>query len=889
MRKFLSVLLAFAILSTTSIVGFITSSAAIDYEPPFDENNIVLRFSVISDTHVQNADSDSTQKFKKAMAQLNKIQDLSAVVINGDITDYGTVQQINVLNSALNDLANISGFDFSKIKLLLNMGNHELYDAELNHPGNNNPAPTQAEAKPDYHGGTTFKNILGNKMYTDEATPEQVELGFQHVRMNGYSVILFSLYDYNHGLRYDPQAFEWLKEALRQANEEDPNKPIFFCMHAAIKGTNLPSEQGSYWAVDSKEFYDLLAQYPQLITFGSHLHYPLQDEREIFQKDFTSVDTGSVYYCSVPKSMVNPITNEVMTFENLDGAQPPGAFTGFSQGLLIEVDKDNNTRITRLDFINKTTIKKPWIIPSVNDPYHLQMYSAESLKANNKAPEFPSNATVVVHPNDPEKDPYKSQLNLTFTAATDDDMVLAYEIKYIDKATNKTITTQYVYSDYYLNPQPSLMKKNVEFSTTKRALYPMKPNYPYDYYVEVRAVDCFGMKSAPIRSGTVPGDPSGLEEDITPTFDPQAQWKFKLFTDYSYLEEGYVPTVGVDFDSWPVSTASDFHPYAATSKNGYANSTAITKRVNGTANQFDVISWRIDEETFKKYYNTDFTGAEEFWVWVDFSDVAFDMCYFGFRESLFYGVEYQTKVSGKISDTYFYIQDGNGGWIKVPFNSDGSMDIGYYKGFIRFDVEYFLDASGIPMYPDNLRTLKFWFSFVNGMDFTGKTFTIDHVGFAGPNLENATCTVGEMLAMGRGVKVTSKELKAACDNADAKVSNGQGNYDGEKWQLFLDALKDAKAVANNNSATSEEIETAYFNLKDAENNLKVVSETIDTSELEEAYNAAKAIIDAGKGKYTDETWNALTEAFARAKTLLDSPNSQEEVDAAARMLIESIN
>ena len=848
----------------------------------------MVRFSVISDTHIQRADSDSTTKFKKAMAQLRKIEDLSAVLINGDVTDYCTPAEVNVLNDALGQLEG-TGFDFDAVKLLLNMGNHELFDAEINYGDQGGGIPTQAEAKPHYHGGTTYKNVLGDKMYTDEATADQVELGFQHVKLNGYSVIMFSLFDYNHGLRYDPKAFEWLKEALEKANEENPNQPIFFAMHAAISGTNLPSEQGNYWATESKELYDLLAQYPQVITFGSHLHYPLQDEREIFQKDFTSVDTGSVYYASIPKKMTNPITGETMVFEGLDGAQPAGAFTGFSQGLMIEVDKDNNTRITRLDFINKTTIKDPWIIPAVTNEHHLTQYSEESLKANNTAPVFPENAAVTVLPNDPENDPYKNQLNMTFTSATDNDLVLAYEIQYIEKESGDVINKQYTYSDFYLYPTQDEMAQTTDFSTTKRALYPMKPNYPYDYYVEIRAVDCFGMKSDPIRSAVIPGDPSGLEEDLSPTLDPRNQWDFKLFTDYSYLAEGYVPQKGVDFDSWPTANTENFHPYVATSKNGYAGSTAITKQINGAANQFDVISWNAAADEFNKYYHTDFTGAEEFWVWVDFTDVEFDYFYFGFREGLFYGTEYQTQVKSPLSDCYFYIQDGNGGWTARPFMSDGQMALGGYKGFIRFDVEYFVNEGGIPMFPDNLKTFKIWFSLENDTDFTGKTFTIDHIGFAGPSLNGATSTVGEMLALGRGDKVTKPELQAACGNADKKVEAGQGSAADDSWQAYLTALESAKTVAEKTNPSASEVETAYMTLKEAEAALTAKPEPdIDVSDLQAAYNTAKEMVDAGQGRYTDATWKVLTDAIDAAGILLENPTTQEAVDAAAEALDTAI-
>ncbi len=96
-------------------------------------------------------------------------------------------------------------------------------------------------------------------------------------------------------------------------------------MHAMIEGTTLGSNYGNYWATNSKELYDTLAQYPQLITFGSHLHYPLQDERSIYQGDFTSVETASVYFASLePKPPIPRRGNHAIP-ESESGPDPTTA------------------------------------------------------------------------------------------------------------------------------------------------------------------------------------------------------------------------------------------------------------------------------------------------------------------------------------------------------------------------------------------------------------------------------------------------------------------------------------------------------------------------------------------------------------------------------------
>ena len=431
-RKWTSGVLAAAMLTGACLAGASSVIAQGDGSAAaeFDENNIVLSFSTISDTHIQGGTSSlSASKFKKAMAQLGK-RDQDAIIINGDITDYGTTAQITDLRDLLDYSSGKGQIDLTETKLLLNMGNHELFDAEIYQGDQGGGIPTQAEAKPHYHGATTYKNILGDRMYTDEATAEQIELGYNHTVINGYHVILFSLFDYNHGLRFEEKELEWLKADLAAAQAEDPNKPIFFAMHAMIEGTTLGSNYGNYWATNSKELYDTLAQYPQLITFGSHLHYPLQDERSIYQGDFTSVETASVYFASLEAKATNPKTGEIMQFQNLSGPDPDDRFE-VSQGVYVEVDANNNTRITRLDFANKGTIKEPWIIPAPSDPDHLNRYSEEVREVGNTAPTFAEGDTVVRDEFNLDEDPLKNFLSITYSTADDNDLVRSYEISFI--------------------------------------------------------------------------------------------------------------------------------------------------------------------------------------------------------------------------------------------------------------------------------------------------------------------------------------------------------------------------------------------------------------------------------------------------------------------------
>ena len=84
-----------------------------------------------------------------------------------------------------------------------------------------------------------------------------------------------------HGYYSDKQ-INWLKEEMAKAQKDDPEKPIFIFLHQHIKETVYGSHE---WGTqDSAKINAVLKEYPQVITFSGHSHYPLDDPRSIHQK-----------------------------------------------------------------------------------------------------------------------------------------------------------------------------------------------------------------------------------------------------------------------------------------------------------------------------------------------------------------------------------------------------------------------------------------------------------------------------------------------------------------------------------------------------------------------------------------------------------------------------
>ncbi|MEG0229602.1 MAG: hypothetical protein RR640_03255, partial [Oscillospiraceae bacterium] len=96
---------------------------------------------------------------------------------------------------------------------------------------------------------------------------------------------------------------------------------IFFTQHEHLPNTVYGSEDWS-----DGTLYDILKNYPQIVTFSGHSHFTLIDERSINQKDFTSLGTSTLKYMELEYGKEN-------------GSIPPNA-SNVKEGLYIQVYND---------------------------------------------------------------------------------------------------------------------------------------------------------------------------------------------------------------------------------------------------------------------------------------------------------------------------------------------------------------------------------------------------------------------------------------------------------------------------------------------------------------------------------------------------------------------
>ena len=203
-----------------------------------------------------------------------------------------------------------------------------------------------------------------------------------------------------------------------------------------------------------------------MITFGGHLHFPLNDPRSIWQGSFTAVGTASTSYMAID----NGNYEDMATITTMKGAGK------FSQGLLLQLDKKGNARLTRMDFYHKAVIGEPWELDAPRkDGSHLQRYNHETLKARNTPPTL-SSARF-------------QDGKLCFEAGKDDEFVHHYLITV--SRDGVPVASKKVLADFYASPLPSGMKPLYEL--------PLEGLEEGEYSASIVGVDSWDASSEPLE------------------------------------------------------------------------------------------------------------------------------------------------------------------------------------------------------------------------------------------------------------------------------------------------------------------------------------------------------------------------------------------------------
>ena len=290
---------------------------------------------------------------------------------------------------------------------------------------------------------------------------------------------------------YSDEKIALLEQEIRKSIARDPEKPVFVVTHFHPSDTVT----GSHGKSGSKKLRELFNKYPQVVSISGHTHCPLDDERCIWQGEFTTINTSSLAYacsediCYNMCSVIVPFGREVLNC------------------MMIEIYPDHYD-IHRYNVEDRREIKpdKLWQVPIPYKPENAK-YTSER-KNSRKAPEFPPDAHAVIR--------YDfGYLYLIFDPAQHEDFTHFYNVKIFEKVQgNWTLKMQERYlADFY-----RLKNFTGSYQVYKLPAENMTPGE--EYRIEIYPEETFGNvgsplileRSIPRNSGYKSGKPTAPQE-----------------------------------------------------------------------------------------------------------------------------------------------------------------------------------------------------------------------------------------------------------------------------------------------------------------------------------------------------------------------------------------
>ena len=318
----------------------------------------ILRFVVASDVHYGESANAQDQKLRDLMDGAYDYSDnharykaLDGVFFVGDVADKGQESELNRFF-------------------------HDFY--EYTRPG------TEAQA---VLGNHEFKAGAVNAVSRYLAASGYAAAD-RHITISGYHFILMSPSEY---AGFNDAKIAWLTEQLEiaAADDETGKKPIFVFQHHPPYDTVYGSEDE--WGVHNLE--PVFEQYPQVVDFAGHSHFPINDPRSIWQGSFTGLNTGS---CREWGMDIAGVTSKTTFAIGEEGGWSFSEISGelFDPGkyYVVEVNAASRILIRAFDVGTGVEVMEPIFLASVGDP---DRFTYTDDRANHEeTPRFAENAEV---------------------------------------------------------------------------------------------------------------------------------------------------------------------------------------------------------------------------------------------------------------------------------------------------------------------------------------------------------------------------------------------------------------------------------------------------------------------------------------------------------------
>ena len=403
-----------------------------------DKNIPRLKVAVISDSQAYPTWNDWGMNNLDKAFQLLAPMKPDVLLMAGDLADHAIFETYGFYRELLEKY-------FSPLPVHVGCaGNHDYWV----YPG---------EEKRTDHIYSEMSRLIGQK----NANPLRETVG-------GYDFIALSE-DIDMKKGHSPEMLDALEKEIQAAIARDETKPVFVVTHFHPFDT----VSGSHTASGRPELRELFNRYKQVVSISGHTHCPLEDERCIWQGEFTAVNSLTLAYGCVEEpcynncSVIIPFAREVLHV------------------MMLEIF-DDHFDIHRYHVEDRREIKpeKLWSCPIPYIPEKAK-YTAQR-KNERTAPEFPAEAKAVIR--------YDfGYLYLIFDPALHDDFTHFYDIKIYEKNGEDYIfkaEERYI-SDFYrlqgISGRQLVYKLPTEFMTPGNV-----------YRVEIYPVETFGNTGNPL-------------------------------------------------------------------------------------------------------------------------------------------------------------------------------------------------------------------------------------------------------------------------------------------------------------------------------------------------------------------------------------------------------
>ncbi|MBR5769194.1 MAG: metallophosphoesterase, partial [Clostridia bacterium] len=424
MKKLVSLILALCIVAGT-VPSFFAGAKNIDPGEVVSEQPL-FRIGIMSDHQMNNTTGENAQALVAAMQDFAD-RGVDAIIEAGDIADSNPETIYTFYKQKYSE---IIGDD---VPLISVPGNHDVWsDNSLN----------------------IYRSYFGEPN--------------KHVVVGGYHFVVISsngnLGTATNG-NYGAAEKNFARTELAVAAADTPaGQPIFVITHQHIKNTVYGSGPDANWANDF--LWGIIDNYPNAVHFSGHSHFVLEDERSIWQGDFTAVGTSSMAYTELEYGKDN-------------GSVPPNASEA-KQYLYLTIYSDR-IEIERIKAATGKKIKDNWVLDL---PLQKSTFKYTDARANDRtAPYFNEGAAV-------EAEMVNSDLTFTFDAAKHDDFVHSYRLRLYKNGGSSPVKDILIFSDFYRGLEN--MSKTVSYK-----LEGVAEEYAA-YRLEITPIESFGKTGEPL-------------------------------------------------------------------------------------------------------------------------------------------------------------------------------------------------------------------------------------------------------------------------------------------------------------------------------------------------------------------------------------------------------